>query len=130
MKILLRRNYGSFVTPFIIILINSPKLIDRKEFFFLFLILGIFIISVIISEFFRFYKIEKQQFYLETFFIKTDKIDIQTVKSINLEKGNWFSRDYLEIKYGKFDTSYVKPKNNKELIDEFLSVKPSIVVKL
>jgi hypothetical protein len=130
MKITLRRNYGFLLAPVIVILVNLPRYIERKEFFFLFLFFGIILIVAVIAEFMRFYKIENQQFYLETFFIKTDKVAIESIKSIHLEKGNWLRPDYLTIKHGKFDATYVTPRDNKELIDAFLLVNPAIEIKV
>lgn len=67
-------------------------------------------------------------------FFGKQKIGIKEIKSV--EKTNSplsapaLSIKRLEIKYGKFDSALISPKNRQQFIADLLEVNPSIIVKV
>lgn len=92
------------------------------------------IISIIFHMFFStFYIIENEVLTIKSSFLYNSKIDIKTIKQIietnNLLSSPAMSIDRLEIKYNKYDTVIISPKDKAGFIKELLDINPNIEVK-
>ncbi|MCZ8134022.1 MAG: PH domain-containing protein, partial [Algoriphagus sp.] len=79
------------------------------------------------------YKLESGQLSYKSGFIK-GKIPVSTIREIHKDTTLWAglkpalaSRGII-INYGKFDEIYIAPENTEELIEDLVSINPSIKI--
>lgn len=67
-------------------------------------------------------------------FLVNQNIRVEDIKSVtktfNPLSAPALSINRLEIKYGKFDSALISPKNRQQFITDLLAVNPSIIVKV
>lgn len=80
------------------------------------------------------YQIQGSQLRIRSGFIVDKTVDINTIKKViatrNIMSAPAASLDRLELTYNRYDAVLVSPKDKAGFINELLTVKPDIEVKL
>ncbi|MFT6443223.1 MAG: hypothetical protein ACJASM_002782 [Salibacteraceae bacterium] len=93
-------------------------------------------LSFILHVFYNttYYINEKNQLLIKYGFIYNSTVEIADIKSIertrNPISSPAASMDRIELKYGKWNTVIISPKDKKELLNAFLAINPKITVDL
>lgn len=91
----------------------------------------LFLLHIILTTY---YVIDEDRLTIKCGFLYNKTIDINTITKIS-ETNNPLSSpatslDRLEIRYGKFDSVIISPKQKKEFIDGIVFINPAVEVKL
>ena len=92
------------------------------------------LLAIIMHLFFSIrYEIEEQMLTIKASFYTYPKIDIQTIRIIDLSN-SWQSSpaaslDRISLQCGKQGTFTVSPKNKQAFIDHLLQINPNITIK-
>lgn len=91
----------------------------------------LFLLHIILTTY---YVIDEDRLTIKCGFLYNKTIDINTITKIS-ETNNPLSSpatslDRLEIRYGKFDSVIISPKQKKEFIAEIVFINPAVEVKL
>ncbi|MFT6866558.1 MAG: hypothetical protein ACJA08_001389 [Cyclobacteriaceae bacterium] len=77
---------------------------------------------------------EKNELLIKCGFLFNSKVDISKIKSVsktrNLISSPAPSLDRIALKYGKWDSAIISPKDKTRFIEELLKINPSIENKL
>lgn len=122
-----------FIIPITIVLawILYQSILDKKWM----ITISCLMVAIFISHMFYTteYRIEKGNLKIKCGFFLYSKIEIQTIRKISdtndASSSPATSIDRLEIRFDKYKTVLVSPKDKKGFIDSLLEVNPSIEVE-
>jgi hypothetical protein len=121
---------ASVILPIGVFLFDKNTFMD-KPLTLLPLLLPLVLISWIYFD--TSYKIENDKLFYRSGFLR-GKIDILTINEIHKGKTMWvglkpaLAKGGLIIKYNKYDTIYISPENNNEIVSDLLNLNPGIKI--